>query len=268
MLWDTVQRKLAATNASKPAAPRIGECALLDKLIFDDRGNAMIAVHTTRGAKRYRYYVAKPKITGVGTAGSVSRISAGVIEAFLAERIEPWLAVAWRPDESLTARLRSAVVKATIGADEILLTARTPALSIAALPSGATADVDGYTNIAVRFQMHRRCGELLLVPDGVSAVPAGKPDRTLTRALTLALAWARSLEAGAVTTIRDFARNNDITEYYLAKLLPLAFLAPDLVDDILQGRQPRTVTLASLMARPMPLCWHAQRASLRGELRA
>jgi hypothetical protein len=59
-----------------------------------------------------------------------------------------------------------------------------------------------------------------------------------------------------------------MTEYYVSQLLPLAFMAPDLVDDILQGRQTRALTLASLIAEPLPLSWDAQRAWLREGTRA
>ena len=58
---------------------------------IDDRGNRMVAAHTSRGAKRYRYFVSNPKITEKGTAGSVARISSGMLEDFLAKRVEAWI---------------------------------------------------------------------------------------------------------------------------------------------------------------------------------
>lgn len=51
---------------------------------------------------------------------------------------------------------------------------------------------------------------------------------------------------------------------HTAKLLPLAFLAPDLVALILEGRQPRTLTLTALISEPLPLDWVAQRARFAG----
>jgi len=41
--------------------------------------------------------------------------------------------------------------------------------------------------------------------------------------------------------------------------MPLAWLAPDLVAAILEGRQPRAVSLGSLVKRPLPLDWDEQR---------
>jgi hypothetical protein len=42
-------------------------------------------------------------------------------------------------------------------------------------------------------------------------------------------------------------------------MLPLAYLAPDLVERIITGRQPRSMTLQSLMSGQMPLAWDRQR---------
>jgi hypothetical protein len=43
----------------------------------------------------------------------------------------------------------------------------------------------------------------------------------------------------------------------------LAYLAQDLVELILAGRQPRALTLSALTAQPLPLAWDAQRALVR-----
>jgi hypothetical protein len=47
---------------------------------------------------------------------------------------------------------------------------------------------------------------------------------------------------------------------HVAKLLPLAWLAPDLVELIVKGKQPAALTLHQLTAQPLPLDWNAQRA--------
>jgi hypothetical protein len=46
---------------------------------------------------------------------------------------------------------------------------------------------------------------------------------------------------------------------YLSALLPLAFLAPDLTEAILDGRQPQWLTLAHARPQRIPLDWNAQR---------
>ena len=45
---------------------------------------------------------------------------------------------------------------------------------------------------------------------------------------------------------------------YARKLCALAFLAPELQDVILQGRQPRSLTLGRLLSLDLPLAWEDQ----------
>lgn len=54
VLWDAVQAKLGEGNGSQPKSEKRGEGAWLEGVIFDDRGNAMVPVHTNKGSIRYR----------------------------------------------------------------------------------------------------------------------------------------------------------------------------------------------------------------------
>ena len=85
-------------------------------------------------------------------------------------------------------------------------------------------------------------------------------DRVLVRAIALARLWTKQLETGAKRSIVHLVTDSDRCIRYTKKLLPLAYLAPDLVAMILEGRQPRTLTLAALTAQPLPLDWDEQRA--------
>ena len=62
-------------------------------------------------------------------------------------------------------------------------------------------------------------------------------------------------------SIRQLADEAGVTEGYVRHLLPLAGLAPDLVEAILDGAAPSTLTLDTLM-HELPLDWAAQRAVL------
>ena len=48
----------------------------------------------------------------------------------------------------------------------------------------------------------------------------------------------------------------------MRKLLPMAFLAPDIVDAVLDGSLPRNLTLADLTSNDMPVSWTEQRVRL------
>ena len=48
-------------------------------------------------------------------------------------------------------------------------------------------------------------------------------------------------------------------------LIRLAFLAPEIVEAIVQGNHPRGLTAQALITRriDLPLCWQAQKAALQ-----
>ena len=72
----------------------------------------------------------------------------------------------------------------------------------------------------------------------------------------------RRIESGEAKSITDLAAQEGLTDTYVRRLLPLTCLAPDIVAAILDGRQPKGLTLADLL-RDVPLAWEDQRAVWR-----
>jgi DNA invertase Pin-like site-specific DNA recombinase len=259
-LWDEVQARLAAAGRStRPDGALQGdERAALAGRLFDDRGNAMVPVHSKRGVKRYRYYLSRPKLTRRGVAGSFPRIPAGALERFLADHVAPRLASSWRPDCEAIDRVVSAMKKIVIADDRMEAEMLSGALSQADLEASVPAE-DGARLVRLAFEGRRDQGVLVLRAPGERAEPPRNMNRALIRAVVLARVWARDLEAGAVASIKALARGEGLCNHYTSRLLPLAYLAPDLTDAILTGRQPRNLTLAALTSEPLPLDWAAQR---------
>ncbi|MDO8912754.1 MAG: recombinase family protein [Phenylobacterium sp.] len=263
-LWDAVQAKLSEGNASQPKTEMRGEGARLEGLVFDDRNNPMVAVHTKRGMTRYRYYLSRAKLTGKGEAGSLHRISAGVLEQFLAERLGPMLSPAWRPDDESIDRITRALRNAVLSQDQLVVCMLEAALSPDAVGApDVTRLEDGVCSIRLSFHMRRQQGAMILEAPGGGAAPAVRVDRALVRAIVLAKVWAAQLEIGEVESITALARRERLCTHYSARLLPLAYLAPDIVEQIVEGRQPRAATLAALTARALPLDWADQRDLLQ-----
>jgi site-specific DNA recombinase len=259
-LWNAVQSKLRAGPASQPSTPLLSERAKLEGLVFDDRDHPMVPVHTKRGAKRYRYYLSRAKLTGRGEAGSLPRIAAGVLEEFLAARLAPAVSEAWRPDAEPIDRVTSALRRVPVSHDQIVVR-----VDAAALPSDGVAfgsgfgSYDGVVTLRLEFHMHRRQGAVILEAPGQASAATAKVDRALVRAVVLATTWASELERGEVASIADLARREGLCKHYTARLLPLAYLAPDLAASILNGRQPRTVSLGAITAQTLPREWAEQR---------
>jgi hypothetical protein len=57
-----------------------------------------------------------------------------------------------------------------------------------------------------------------------------------------------------------------VTDANVCRLLPLTCLAPDIVEAILDGRQPKRLRLAEMLGNG-PLAWEEQRAHWRFTLR-
>lgn len=107
----------------------------------------------------------------------------------------------------------------------------------------------------------RRGAETKLVIPGKGQPPT--PDGRLISLTAQAHAWFGEIKDGAVASIRDLARRHGIDHGDASRILPLAFLAPDIVEAILAGRQPVELTVSALKRGPdLPALWADQRRLL------
>jgi hypothetical protein len=79
------------------------------------------------------------------------------------------------------------------------------------------------------------------------------------RAVARANHWRELLEAGTARSAYDLARLEGCRVSYVQRHLPLGFLAPDIVEAILAGRQPRSWMLADLVADQASMSWAGYR---------
>ena len=73
--------------------------------------------------------------------------------------------------------------------------------------------------------------------------------------------WYEWILAGEVSGASVIAQKLSLNERYVRRVLECAFLAPDIVEAILDGRQPSDLTFARLTHR-LPLNWIDQRRQL------
>lgn len=121
---------------------------------------------------------------------------------------------------------------------------------------------DGGKTLTVHVPMTfaTRGGRKLVVsPDGVPAWARPRPrvDGTMVKALARAFRWRKLLENGTYATIGEIARAEKINTSYVSRVLRLTLLAPDIVEAILDGRQPAEMKLADLL-EPFPAEWERQ----------
>lgn len=111
--------------------------------------------------------------------------------------------------------------------------------------------------VHVPFRVVKRGGRKeVQLPDG--APVQRRTDNTLVKALARAFRWKRMLDSGEFASISELAECEGIAPSYLTRVLRLTLLAPDIVEAILDGRQPRELTLEQ-MRKPLPLDWAEQK---------
>jgi hypothetical protein len=125
-----------------------------------------------------------------------------------------------------------------------------------------TAEV-GTLIIRVPVQFKRRGGrKRIITPEGVDApmvpVQPAPVDDTLVKTLVKAHRWRRRIETGKAKSVTDLAEQEKVSITYVTKLWPLTCLAPDIVVALLDGRQPRGLSV-NRMLKNVPEAWSAQR---------
>ena len=261
----------------------------------------MTPSHAVKKGVRYRYYVSKSLLTGGARAEGKGQRSRPLISRRWLGRIRAWLtdpvavlnavqcrgpdavtqkrlldeaarlAASWQEldAERLRALLRAVVTRVQVHSDrvEVTLDQMGVALWLNAKdqPQSVHAGGDDHeqhlTVLTIPARLKRTGIEMrMVVEDG--SEPANV-DPVLVRLLLRAHAIrARLLEEPSLP-LKEIAAEEGISSSYVTRLLRLAFLAPDIVTAILNGRHPPQLTANRLMDDTrLPLDWVAQRELL------
>jgi hypothetical protein len=120
--------------------------------------------------------------------------------------------------------------------------------------------------VRVPISIRKRGGrKVVLAPDGTLVTRrqvCRHVDGAMPKAIARAFRWRDILENGPHSTIKEIAQDEEINESYIARVLRLTLLAPDIIESILRGDQPAAITLETLM-RPLPVLWADQNTELR-----
>ena len=118
------------------------------------------------------------------------------------------------------------------------------------------SDAPQTLTVVIPLKVKRRGGrKAMLTPGGMALY--GQQDITLIKAVARAFRWRRMLETGLYGTIDEIAAAEKINDSYVSRVLRLTPLAPDIVEAILDGRQPEGMTLPGLL-KEVPVEWERQ----------
>jgi hypothetical protein len=160
--------------------------------------------------------------------------------------------------------LTGLIERVEVSVDQIDIRLRPSRLS-ALLDAAATSQSlnDDETEIlSVPVRLRRAGREIRMVIDDTDPL-AAKPDARLIRLLLRARRFNATLAEGEGIPFAALAQREGVGRSYFTRLVRLNYLAPDITQAILDGRQPRDLTAEKLLEHSrLPLAWHDQRTAL------
>jgi site-specific DNA recombinase len=294
-IWTVVRDHLATNATNHRRKADAAEPSLLAGLLVDARGERLTPSHAGKHGRRYRYYVSVALITEAGTdraqgwrlaareiEDAVIRILADALTSptTLFERFGTGMppdqirrllgragrlaaALSGAPEERAKI-LRELIAKVVVEENALTIKMCSEALlggRVSSCASDTASDNSIELKAAVAFK--RRGVEMRLVLPGVATQnERSRCEPTLIKAIARGRAWFEELATGRARSLQELAKRDGITRRYIRRLVNLAFLSPQLVEAILQGRQPAELTATRLSELDLPLDWTEQRRLL------
>jgi DNA invertase Pin-like site-specific DNA recombinase len=283
-LWDAVQARLARNAVIRRTRSNADVPSLLAGLVETGDGARLTPSHCVKQGQRYRYYVTKNQ------GGGGWRLPAPALEKTIIDRIYRFLT----DQEHLSAELASDAAPSVLeplfkraaalahelqrlapaSQREILLhilqrvviTQDSITIVLKAQALGARlglSNIDRNEEIQISYSIaiRRRGVETRLIIE--NSTDPEKPDEKLVNLVVRAHRWFDELYTRSAKSVQELGKKYKANPADISRVLPLAFLAPDIVEAILNGRQPPELTAARLKRmRDLPLDWQQQRRYL------
>jgi DNA invertase Pin-like site-specific DNA recombinase len=293
--WEKVQAQLAANLQGHRHRVSVREPSLLAGLLVMADGTRLVPSHATKGIRRYRYYIHESLVVA-----KVPRPDQGGMR-LPAPALERAVQAAIRSVLAAPSALLPVLDGGLSATDKARVLASAPARA-AALAECAVGDwIRQLREWLVRVELHPGSLHLIWKAEGLrawlglppggepgaaprsivpvtlverghqvrfvierpEADPANTPDAVLTRLVARGWAWRQRIEAGAVDSLQAIATGENLTASYVGRVLRLAYLAPDILEAIVAGRAPPSLTAQRLLyLDDLPLDWVGQRARL------
>jgi site-specific DNA recombinase len=302
-LWATVQKILDTNRVDRETGADAAEPSLLAGLLFDEAGERLTPTHANKQGRRYRYYVSQRLVTGDRrSAPDARRIPAGDLERLVIDRIRDWIAdeaAVYHAIEPLVADvdrrqavleqavdlserwpelapsegkaiLRRLVHRIEVGRDSVQVEVRPAVLlrdlvAADAVPPGRRScrEHSPVVTLTIAARLKRVGMATKLLIEGEATGTRSAPDRSLLRLLAQAHQYRTLVLQGDGKPISALVKHAGVGASCFARVLRLAFLAPDVVTAILQDRQAPELNakLLSLQVR-LPIGWKDQAAAL------
>jgi site-specific DNA recombinase len=290
-LWEKVQQHLRDQAATHRERPTKAPSSPLAGKLFDENREPLYVQGAVKGARHYRYYVSRGLVRGsvqddqrgwrvaaleleravraatqqilvdrAGIAGAIEEhgVNAGRLPSIF-RVAEAWVQ-SLRSESEAASVLTRLIERVGLKENGIQVSIKLP------IPSDEGRDAATPKELAlarfVPMRMKRRGVEMRLIIDG-DATTTARVDRPLLNATARAYRWSNDLLAGRAQSIGEIAKREHMTSRHVRRVMRLAFLAPRIVEAIVEGCQPADLSAIAMTQRiELPPLWTAQEQAL------
>jgi site-specific DNA recombinase len=300
-MWGAVQEVLDGRANHRQVPVNVPSSShLLKGRLFDDAGEPLYATQASKQGQRYFYYTSKHLVVRKADGSRSWRLPAPELDQLIIDRLVVLLRDPLRVMDLLAhgqdaSNAVTRTIDAASRAADILASAdgierrcmldtllervelRESGISLGLQPSaidggshpggpgtGLPGDGDwtGAVVVELPVQVSRRANGSRIVLGGGEQATSGA-DPKLVQLVADAHRWNRMLAEGTVASLRELSDREQLDRSDIGRILNLAYLAPDIVEAILDGRQPVGLTVRKLRRMSeLPLDWEAQRRML------
>lgn len=283
-LWQRVQTKLEKNRHERKLGTNVTNGSLLAGMVIDGAGHRLIATHTTKGGKRYRYYLNRRQdghakddkrtclpahdVERVATEQWLRLLTAADLDTQLdvdgsadsaalrdaAERLATrWTTLSGTEQRELLLNVGfQVVVKARL----VEVSAQSGQLVALLLKFGNAVN----TQVAAKARrvaqgvdalLIKTAGETRILEEQTSVIATAlnPAHRVLLTAIAQGRAWAKGLTTGEFSSADEITQITGLSAAHVARSLKCMSIPPDLIARLVEGKGPADLTWASI--RPM-----------------
>lgn len=289
-LFEAVRKQLALGAPVPKGTAMHTDTHLLTGLLFDDSGDRMSPTHGKANGRRYRYYVSSRVRKSEDAVPDSWRIPAQEIEKVVRDqgvRIlqDRRLIAGWIEDHASTDQIQRGMAQAdgfvsslsehepadrqratlammfrsiNLSTSSIRFEVKAKELVGALLDDVAdqTLSPDDTVTIELPIMLRRRGNGMRIVIDSPYVQP--EPDPALVDLIARAHIYLDRLTGLSAMNTTSIAEAFNVDRADVGRILPLAFLSPKMLDAILSGSQPASLTPRHLAGIELPIGWAEQ----------
>ena len=300
--WGQVQHQLSSGAAARRSAQNVHGVHLLTGLAFDETGDRLSPTHCSKKGRRYLYYTSNRLLEASRKEKDGWRLPARTLEQAVIAGLNQFLnnpthaldlihitdlstaeieslrqALADTRDllatENLNNRqalLQSLITRIDLEPGQIRIEINRGGLLGLIRPQGQKLPEADSSQLeplvlSLLFTLKQRGIEAKIVLANESNYPTA-PDTALIGLLAKAQRWLDLVATGSAATLEELAKAEGADPTDISRILPLAFLAPNIVEAIVEGQQPVGLTLMRLKRQShLSNLWQEQRTNLEIE---